>query len=936
MIIKGSYLRARIVLSIVLISLGLSSTSIDIARAAGPEPVLTLQTSGGTIRDSSVISTGTAMTVSVGGLLQQGTGSRELRIDLDAGTVYQSGGVTAPEGWTIEYSTNNGSTWATTEPSPASGVTNVRASNASVVAGPTDGASQLYTRAVTSNVPASTFGASTGGDGWDVFFYDNYVLNIFHHNDSSLPLDCHLRSGVGNLNGGDRCPGFNPTDSNQSDGTGSLFPGYQTADRSGGWVNGTTGKMYAFTAQVSSGKPGVLCVNLDVTPPTACGFTALSADTNVSSYGSLSNAEGIGGRLFGMESQNNKLLCFDPATSAACAGSPISLSATGTNNTGYYHVLALGSKVFASTNTTLYCFESATLAPCAGAWPVTYASLSWTAPEMPPVAHMSASGSIDGVCVFTGCLDLLGAARTGAGWVNPFSVTQWNSVPAYSGQYGKFETTAGRAFMAEILSSPGVYCFDYSTEAACTNWDTTPFDTSTNQWQGGSLYALRADPTNPNCIFWNSDPGNIGLFSATDGAPSCAGNPIITMQPSQFAPRFVCTSSGGIDRWKSIKLVSVAGGTASSQSLTIRKANGDAITGWTSVPLTVGTTTDLSSLAVSESGSRPTFNVAFTGVTGSLTSAVFDIIYEGRGPELCVNTTLNNASISGSPACPVVQSIVGKLSENVSSAVSGTALSRTFTISGDAVQCPQNIKYAGPPNKPTDVTCTKSATGANLTFKAPTDNGGSNIRWYEVSLDGGTTWRVLTSTLTSGTYSASVTASTTGVTSCLLRAVNVLGTSANESATLAETPKTVVTSTTVAPTTVAPTTTVPKAAVVASPKVTEAMVKFVPITPTASVTSYEYSLNGGKTWKTTKVSTMADGRLAFNVSGLDAATKYTVSIRAVTTGGAKVSQGSTRFTTKSTLPSTGSNPQGVWMFASGLILGGALLLIARRRVEYLN
>jgi hypothetical protein len=103
-----------------------------------------------------------------------------LRLDLPDGAVYQAGGVTAPEGWTVEFSTDGGDTWVGTEPGTAADVTNIRATS-TVTAGAISDGSQIYSTTVTSPIPASTFGASTGGDGWDVFFYDNYVLNIFHH-----------------------------------------------------------------------------------------------------------------------------------------------------------------------------------------------------------------------------------------------------------------------------------------------------------------------------------------------------------------------------------------------------------------------------------------------------------------------------------------------------------------------------------------------------------------------------------------------------------------------------------------------------------------------------------------------------------------------------------------------------------------------------------
>ena len=740
---------------------------VEPAAAAAPGPSLTLKTSGGIIRDGSVISTGTSMTTAVGGLLAEGTGTRELRIDLDEGTVYEAGGVTAPEGWTIEWSTDAGANWVSSEPGTASDVTNVRAS-ATVDAGPVNGSSQTYTKALTSPVPASTFSGSTGGDGWDVFFYDDYVLNIFHHQATYVAMDCHLRST------GARCTGFDPTQT--SGAAHSRFSGYMAANRSGGWVDGNTGFAYVLTADNNSGSPtrytpGALCIDLNVAPPTNCGFTALSSNTNVSNYGVLSNAEGAGGRLFGMESTNADLLCFDPATNAACAGSPVALS--GGTDTAKYHVYPLGTKVFASTDTDLYCFEASDLSSCGGSWPVSYTSLSWTSQRISPVAHMDASGTIDGVCMWNGCLDLTGAERTD--WVNPHSITPWSAsagTNSWSGQYGRFEATSGRAYLHEVLKGTATtYCFDYATEAACTGFNTSPIADI-------YVYALRADPNNPACLWYNSDPGKIGLFDAFTGASECSANPVITLQPSAFAPRFVCTTSGGIDRWKTLTLDSVSGGTPASQTLTVRTGNGDAVDGWVGVPITIGETLPLSDLTVAASGARPTFNITFSGVTGgALTAADFTIDYEGRGPELCVDVTVDNTAVSGSPNCPVVQSIVGTLSENVTGPVAATALSRSFTASGSTVDCPENILYAGPPGPVVDLAGSSPTTGVGaVTFKPPTDDGGSPIRWYELSTDGGSTWAVVANEPDGGgQLNHQLTGMTPGPYTFEVRAVNLLG-----------------------------------------------------------------------------------------------------------------------------------------------------------------
>jgi LPXTG-motif cell wall-anchored protein len=725
-------------------------------QAEAPPPTLTLLVDGSTIRDGSVVEAGTTMTAVAGSLLTEGTGSRELRVDLDPSTVYESGGVTAPEGWTTEWSTDDGATWVDVEPADPATVTNVRATNDSVVAGAIDQGSQRYTQSFNAPVPASTFTADTGGDGWDTFFYDDYVLNIFHHDSSAVRLSCHLRST------GEKCADFDPNDNSKS-----RFAGYQAGNRSGGWVDGNTGFAYAFTIQSSTSTPGVLCIDLNSAPPQNCGFVALSTDTNVSSYGSLSNAEGASGRLFGLESVNQKLLCFDTATDAACAGSPVQLS--GSTSTPSYHVYPLGTKVFASTDTTLYCFEAATLAACGGAWPVTYDSLSWASVTMSPVAHMDANGTIDGVCMWAGCLDLSGADQTTDGtWVNPHSITAWSDSAGnnrYSGQYGRYEASAGRAFLQSVLQgTTNVYCFDYTTEAACVDFT----DTVDQRY----VYALRADPNNPACIWYNSDPGRIGLFDAITGAAECTANPVITLQPSAFAPRFVCSTAGGIDRWVSVTMDAINGtDVVSTQALTMRTGNGDAVAGWVGVPLAVATALDLSALSIADTGARPSFNVGFAVTAGSIDSADFTVVYEGRGPELCVDVTVQ------SEGCPQIADLAASVSEDIGAGVvTRSAAPRSIVAGGDSEACPEDLIIAGPPGPVTDLTTTRNAANdCTAAFTPPADDGGSPIRRYEYSIDAGQ-WVVAPVTSDgAGGLSFPVPCTDGTVNTLEVRAVNLLG-----------------------------------------------------------------------------------------------------------------------------------------------------------------
>lgn len=757
------------------------------AASNDPGVQFNLSVAGTLLRDGSTVNQGTTVKVGAGSLLKEGTGDRELRVKLDPGFVYQSGGVTAPEGWTVEYSTNNGASWVSSEPSPASGVTDVRATKSALAAGAIVNGSQIFSSETVTNVPASTFSGSTGGDGWDVFFYENYVFNIFHHQSNYIALNCLLRT-TGTL-----CPGFNPT---QTSGAAySRFTGYMAGNRSGGWALTTTGKVYAFTSQVSSKTPGVLCIDVTTAPPTNCGFIALSTATNVTSYSFLSNAEGAGGRLFGMESVNQKLLCYDPVTNAACSGSPVALN--GSNSPSKYHVYPLGDRVFASTDTTLYCFNTSDLTRCTGSWPVTYASLSWTSEGLPPVAHMNSAGTINGVCMWNGCLDLTGAEKTGAGWTNPHSITPWSTSASDNGSagyYGRFEATGGRAFLQWVLSSHEIFCFDYTTDAACAGFDTTPKPTDY------SIYALRVDPNNPACVWYNTDPGKIGLFDAVTGDPSCAGNPVITLQPSSFAPRYACSTAKGVDEWTLVKLKSIAGtGTPASIAMTVRDPLGNPVAGWTNKPVTVGTSYDMTGLDVGVSGSRPTFNFAFSGVTGgSISSATVSLDYLGKGPELCLNTVLS----AGGAACPVVSGTSTKLVDAVGASVTYSA-SRSLTIGTDAVACAENLRPMAPPGPPRNPgTTQQSSTTAKVVFTVPSDDGGSPITDYKYSLDDGATWlSVNPTTRADGTLEFALSSLKVGTTYTVkLLATNAIGRSTTASTSITM-------SVPAATTTVAPTTT---------------------------------------------------------------------------------------------------------------------------------
>jgi hypothetical protein len=425
---------------------------------------------------------------------------------------------------------------------------------------------------------------------------------------------------------------------------------------------------------------------------------------------------------------------------------------------------------------------------------------------------MNSTGTINGLCMWNGCLDLTGAKGTGAGWVNPHSITSWSSNAGnngYMGQYGRFEATSGRAYMQMLIGSMQIYCFDYATEAACAGFNNSPNSSVS------TVYALRADPNNPGCVWYNSDPGKIGLFDAFTGAASCAGNPVITLQPSSFAPRYACSTTRGVDEWTLVKLKSLAGtGTASAIKLTVRDPLGNAVAGWTDKAVTIGSSYDMTGLDVGTSGSRPTFNFAFSGVTnGTITSATVSLDYMGKGPELCVNTVLS----AGASVCPVVSGTTTTFIDSVGGSSTYTQ-SRSLTIGTNPVACAESIRVMavpGPPRNP--VSTSDSLTSVKVVYETPADDGGSPILEYKYSMDNGSTWLTVNPTVRSdGKLEFSLSSLTAASTYAVkILATNAIGRSTSVTTsvtTLATLPTT--TTSTVAPTTT--TTAAPKAVVVAA------------------------------------------------------------------------------------------------------------------------
>ena len=743
----------------VLLAIGTITPALAVASTTAldgqPGSYTSVSLNGQQYREGATIASGTTVNVGTAALLAPGLGDREVRTTYNANVVYQAGTAVAPEGWTLYYSVNHGNTWTTTEPQNAASVTDIKAVGTNIAAGSISGSSQTYSTETTANVPSGTFGASSGGDGWGVTFYDNYVFNVYHH-DSVTRLDCHL------ISDGSRCDNANYPATIQTPDGANYFAGaraYVEADAQ-------AGRLYEFTAASdgpNQGNPGVLCIDVStVTAPVQCGFTQLANTGTVFAYDYLSEIARVGSKFYGVDASNGSTLyCFDSSTGNACANSPVTLDTAPQLGAG--RIVPWGNRIFVNTDSGISCLNATTLANCQGSWPVaTAAGMAYVNGLQ---VHLNTSLSIDGVCDTSACIALDGS---------PLGVYNPVADPSAFGnaQWFKSSISAGRMYATDG-SGNNVSCYDFAIDAACVGFDASVL-------QLGYTYQVIADPQNANCMWTNGNDGYILNFDGLTGQRGCSANPVVTLQPSQFAPRYSCSTTNGITAWTTLKIAAVnatQGTTYTGMYLTVRDPQGNAVPGWTHVPLTVGQNLNMSSLDTALSGSRPTFSFAFTGVAGgTISTAVVALDYLGKGPELCSAVLLTSNTL------PQNVAVQGTLLDNVGGAVNYDSVRNLTIAAANGTNQFQTV-----PSAPTNLVGSGLNTSATITFTGSADTGGVPLIGYLYSLDGGTTYLSPANLLDNGngTYSIALTGLTAGTTyQVRVVAVNSVGRSAAASLAL--------------------------------------------------------------------------------------------------------------------------------------------------------
>jgi hypothetical protein len=205
--------------------------------------------------------------------------------------------IVTPEGWSKQF-TDDGSTWSDTAPADITTIRGVRTEGA-VNSDGLAGGSQVSTAPGTGSVleGAGAFQGSGGGDGYDAFATSKYVLNVWHHNNQTFTMDCHLKTT------GDQC------------GQPYSIWGYPTSMGSSGDVVGD--KVYSVVGNYYSSTYGVLCTDISALPFSSCGYTAL-LPTESPDWSAL-GTQTLGGTKLYSALNTGELMCFDTSTSTVQA-----------------------------------------------------------------------------------------------------------------------------------------------------------------------------------------------------------------------------------------------------------------------------------------------------------------------------------------------------------------------------------------------------------------------------------------------------------------------------------------------------------------------------------------------------------------------------------------------------------------------------------------
>jgi hypothetical protein len=562
---------------------------------------------------------------------------------------YVPGSLRVPQGWTPSWSTD-GTNFQSTDQGAATVA--VRATNPGARPGGTNLSALLLE-------PVQATATSTGGDGFTPVLYRNpgtghvEVWNTYHHDpapnaqlvcsDVSTEQLCDGTSWPKPLN---TTPG--PLGSGPASDISTTFTPQYVFDP------GRPGVLYypAYTA----GAVGIGC--LDLPNRANCGFFPLQNTGGASS--SVNDIGGIvatGGNIYGV-STTGQVLCLAMASRTPCAGQPYAAVVPGNSDSPgtaqqYYRggLTVADGKIFVSASPAsgpaMGCFDPATSAACAG-WstPRTFGPAgdwNWGA----EFTAFDTAGNETGACA----TDLSGTTRPSVscyafdGSALP-APTVFGSAPVGGYSLSTDTATAPDGHVHTYFPiwgsgvNGGTYCWDWNLAALCSGFPTPAVHPSANQGDTRD-YGYTYDATT-RCLYGLGDAGILFSEDPTTGATPCQHSGATTsLTPSTF---YCDGAAGHMQGYTNAYLenMNLANVDLGASTVTVTDQNG------TTIP-TAGFagdgTVDLSGISAA---AHPTINVTahlvldntndFTG--GNQPNLV--VGFRGDPPQVCFQTTVNS------------------------------------------------------------------------------------------------------------------------------------------------------------------------------------------------------------------------------------------------------------------------------------------------------
>jgi hypothetical protein len=534
-------------------------------------------------------------------------------------------GLTYPEGWVLEYSTD-GTNWSATAPGDLTTVIAVRAKGDVS----TKGRGVFETTTEAEPITTGTdFASSGGGDGYNVAFGNGILLNMYHHDEVSAKIVCKKLDGT-------NCATSLRTKT-----------GYKTNHASSLYFDKSNNRVYGFVYRSSDGHYGVLCQDYSnvaavVDCPTV--FTDLSNGfLNENGHQGFGSSSQDGDVLWSIDGYNAKLMCFDMDTTGGdeCDGgnNGFDVGTGGFWGSGFNHgrVTAAAGKVFFTIDDVMGCFDPDTQALCGSSTPIDIGSNAQSnVSRHPPVPVNNTSGNFFAACDINSklCIDAAGATVT----IPPALNTYWTAnVPNgyIAGQNAQqWATTNNKFYYGGVQTadfwSKDLLCYDFQTEAACAGFNGAGRGIT-------DFYTANVDPDNPDCVWVNQHSGRIIPLNAQTGEIGCSsGEAVVELPYAGVVPRMGCDSDGRVISWEDIQL-NLNGVNPADVAISILNNNGAEVSGWQNLSVNSTGYLDMSGLTVAQSSTTPSIQIVglngatieeLEGITGTVT-------FEAEEPEMC-------------------------------------------------------------------------------------------------------------------------------------------------------------------------------------------------------------------------------------------------------------------------------------------------------------